>query len=601
MSSSTAGQSPRAMSSHCLATEALSLVCQRECSLRMQLTGGLIEDKDFACLVSVSKHTWQRFGGYGLWRGLDPHRSISGSLLVSSLIFSQKQPEALSSTIVSHIRAGAPVDPFFGRFVSPDDYNVLITQSTATARRYATIPNVAYFANRSTHPDADPDVALHCGVSVLRRAGVIESSSPSELSSAFGARVIMADISLCVHDEASAVELLTVARAYGADLVLQGLSVASAITRNLRNYKDISITTLYDTLSPQAAFVMMGAMAQHFRPQPVPRESVLKQMHDFDKVSLVKREVWTVTAFDDLLSMHFLDPLNVIRAAEQVAIPKAWLLANASKTLYQCAFDDAQIRLQRASTMKAAVRRTWGGGAPFEDVHQMFGSKTLQAVSDIPDIVDLETRSLFSVVESLSAFWAPQDSEMVKSAAHSLVLAAQFSGKQFRFSDVRDAVRKTRIGAFLRRSCSVTVDFASLVCDEDASTMGLAGVCDIQQRIRPRQKAIAGLVSRGVRFGIAEVVGVLRSHALSMIARNKHAFEVASPDEVVRACSAFTAARDKPSRWVLSLIRALAAPRPLGVHGFDAVNEFGAEDVERVCLHALPQHRDAVRKLLLRH
>ena len=231
----------------------------------------------------------------------------------------------------------------------------------------------------------------------------------------------------------------------------------------------------------------------------------------------------------------------------------------------------------------------------------MFGSQTLQVVSDIPGIVDLETRTLFSVLKSLSAFWAPPDNEMVESAARSLVLAAQFSGKQFRFSDVRVAVRKTKVGAYLRRSCAVAVDFASLVCDEDASTMGLAGVCEVQQRIRPRQRAIAGLVSRGVRFGIAEVVGVLRSHALSMIARNKHAFEVASPGEIVRACSAFTAARNKPSRWVLPLIRALASPRPLGVHGTDAVDAFSVEEVASVCLHALPQHRDAVRKLLLRH
>ena len=581
-----------------LAKHAFFLVCERECELRMRSNLGNFDETTLTRLVSATKATAIKFGGYGLRRGVNPLNTVHGALLSEALVMTSREPEALSSIVAAHIRAGALVDPSFGMFIDPDDMSRLVSLAPIRARPYATVRNVGLYVRKALLHlnDFMAQELMYSAVAALRRAGAIALSSPTELFHALGKFALCTDISECVTDEASAKELLQVSRESGLFEHIPlpiSANIASSIERNLRLFDSIKITTIYETLSVEDASLVMVYVRLKLRKQDLPSPSILSVMRDIDKLILLEQGVWEVFTFADVLKLQFHDVFRILEAALSVDVPISWMLENARYALYP------PFHVARLPMLRWPLRSAWGvSGVPIEAMFQMFGNDAMRVICELPDTVDM-TPTLLSTFQALSdgmRIFPGYDHHGAIKTAGALFRHAQISGHQFGAGDVKDAIKRTKLGTIVSRKCR-GLDIVSLIHPNEleSGAVSLADVCDMHRLVYARHQAVSKLVSFGAKFGIADAVRILGARVLPLASQG--GCVATSSSDIVRACQAMAARRGKQSRWIMSLLRALCAGRGAYAGGM-CVHECSAAEGATILELVPAEHRDEVQKLL---
>lgn len=581
------------------AKRAIFLVCEHECELRMRSNQGNFDEITITRLVSATKSTATKFGGYGLRRGVNPLNTVHGALLSEALVMTSREPEALSSMIAAHIRAGAHVDPSFGMFIDPDDMSRLVSLNPVRARPFATIRNVGLYVRKALlHLNAFmAEELMYSAVATLRRAGAIAGSSPTELFHALGKFALCTDISECVIDEGSALELLQVSRSSGLfdfiPLHLSSANIASSIARNLRLFDSIKVTTIYETLSVEDASLVMVWVRLQLRKQDLPSTSILSVMRDIDKIVLLEQGVWEVSTFADVLKLQFHDVFRILEASLSVDVPMAWMLENARYAL------NPPFHTARLPMLRWPLRSAWGvSGVPIKVMFQMFGSDTMRVICELPDAIDM-TPTLLSTFRALSdgmRTLPEQDCHGAIKTAVSLFRHAKISGHRFGAGDVKDAIKRTKLGKLVSRKCR-RLDIVSLIHanELEGGAVSLADVCDLHRLVYARHQAIAKLTSIGAKFDIVEAVRILGARVLPLASQG--GCVATSAQDIVHACQAMAVRRGKQSRWILSLLRALCAGRGAFAGGM-CVHECSAADCSTILEWVPAVHRDEVHKLL---
>ena len=487
----------------CLAKQALFLVCQHECDVRIRMDPVNVDTLELVRLISTTRTTAKLFGGLGLGRGLNPYNSVHGSLLSDALLLSERAPETLSTLLVAKVCAGASVNPAFGRYIAPDDMRSMIASNCDRARPFVTLSNVGHYirtASARTRPE-DAEMLIYSATAALRQIGGIATLTPSELCSELTWRVLLTDISECVTTGPAAADLLLCARASEQVAVDAGdaIGVAASVARNLRRFEDLEISTIYEALNVVEASAVLLFVAPFLKPQQPPRESILAEMWDASKVYMLDRGIWTVSDFDHLLALRICDPYEVLQASITVDVPMSWMMDRARDVIRDPV--TGELTDARIFSLRWPILGIWGPvGMPIRTLFTMFGSDSIAVIASAPDFVDVVEATLTDLFRTLSD-WDEHElySCLAARAAASLCRIAKIRGRRYGAGDVKDAFKLTPVG---RAACGLgDVDAFGLVSDIDRRGMGLSDVCDLCKRIDARQHAVSQLIQLGSKFG----------------------------------------------------------------------------------------------------
>lgn len=362
-------------------------------------------------------------------------------------------------------------------------------------------------------------------------------------------------------------------------------SPVNCASRSLERFApEITVDDILDNAAtPEVAAIFLRALASKIRKGTPPSHRALVQLDDREKAILVSGGAWTVTSFEDILSMRFRDPIYSLMSSRDMVVPRDWLSKNARKMVVSGQGHGADgmdmVCMARVDAVLSAFLRVSGAHSlTLEMLEEAFGDVLCDVLERDARVCTMITAGVSAAVETLA-----RSARSVSSASKAFMNIARVHPKRaFRSGDVRDA-----FAAPIAREAKARGYAFPLVVQEDYASMGLADVRALATTPQHRTQVVSNILGAGAKFPLASVSDLLKSGVVAIAGHDR--VRLGGARDLVRAC------RSVGRAWVKQLLMKVGERAGIALASLDATTLEGLVVFTRV------KDRDWLREFVNTH